>query len=309
MPTPLPIERVELAQGDAPYATATLVLLAPPPPVGTACVLRLGEIDWRLDVTDADASQAQAGEEVWTLTLRSPVAALANATALQAAPYGGMASAIAATLLAPHALDWQAIDWWVQPPDASALAGRSPLDAALALAAAGGARLRSLPDGTLVVRHERIGPPLARVVALEASIDTTPHPIAGGIAQHAIASASIDIAADMRSALILPLPWRELTVTVSGAAAPCTAVLRDATERVAFVAGIGRLAHAPAEIVAIAWREGTHRLVTDPGRVEVWLDAPAETLATITYRYRAWRVPLPGTGTADHLVVREIAHE
>ena len=118
---------------------------------GAAVVLTLDGQPFALRIESRTRRRTGTGGWTWELACLSPAAWLDDPYAEPVeGERSGLASALAAALVAPTVLHWQTVDWAI--PAATWIAsGQSPLSLVRDLAAACGAVLVSRPDGSLAV--------------------------------------------------------------------------------------------------------------------------------------------------------------
>lgn len=227
----------------------------------------------------------------------------------------GMAATIAAGLAGTVPIAWQTVDWHI-PPDTWYAADQTPLELLRVLAAAAGAELQSLPDGTLLVAPlyplslpawdeatvaatmvDRI-----HLAQIDADFEYRPGYNRFLLTDRLTATASLRLEEEQlteTSRLVrgYQVPWDgAFTLRHTGGSwvtvEPLGVLERTEVETVEFIAGAGTTAYPVYSLDSAVW------LQQDLGTVTPWEDGTlaatgeGESLATIIYttRCRAWLV-------------------
>ena len=259
------------------------------------------------------------GNVDYQFTALSPVAWLdAPYAATVADELTGMAATLAAGLMAPVSVAWQTVDWYI-PPATWYGGDQTPLELVRQLAAAAGAELQSLPDGTLLVAP--LYPvslpqwPTATVAAtlvdrlsffaIDEVFDFRP-----GYNRYLVTDQLTDqdtlrlveeqVDTATRMVYGYQTPWSGL-FSLSHTGGPWVTVEplgfqeRQETETVEIVSGSGQAAYPVYSLDAVQWLQDDLGSVTfnEDGLLET--TTVAESLANITYttRCRRWLVRDP----------------
>lgn len=239
----------------------------------------------------------------------------------------GMASAIAATIAAPLAIDWHTVDWEI-PPSTWIASGDSPLALLKQLAAAVGAVVQSRADGSLVVLPEVPLPitgwdaatPDHTLVETEDCFTTGSTPeLRSGYNRFVVGNAAgsnqgerieeEQVSASVRLVRVYQVPWLDdfdLVHTGGGwvQLEPMGIEERQIEETVEIVAGGGRTQYPCVSVVATAWQQTSLGAITVAEDGTVSSATPAESLLALTYttRCRMWRVRDPNNESLQVVV-------
>jgi len=299
----IPIERLEIIlTRDVVYAEAQAVVLAVDAlPVGDAVELTVGPTVWHMIVVDGDTAQPDAASAgTWTTVMRSPIAALAQRK-VETPPHGGTARSIVTALAGGLPVVWQAPNWAILPPDCAGLVGQTHLEAIASIIRAGGLLPLPQPDGSLVVRD--VSNETHALAAIEANIDIQQPDYAGVIAMHSEPAVTIRTDTDARRFDVSLWPWRAVDVRIDGAIAAVDPQMREETETVEIIRGVGAVSHPIDAVLSVEWPAGNAYTLHHRGR-DVWIDNQTETVAVIRYRHRVLSGQLPA-GQYHHITVYE----
>lgn len=267
-------------------------------------------------VIESRTRRRSHGNWAATLTCLSPAAWLdAPYAATLTGEYSGLASAIAANMAGTVAIAWNTIDWTI-PPATLIAANQTPLALLRNLAAAAGAVLLSLPDGTLSVEPAYPVPVNQWQTAIPALTIREPLDVLEAseqddhrpgynrylVASQLAAEAGITIEDSAESELVHLLqvyqtPWADdFDCSHTGGnwvhIEDLGVEQSSLSEVIEIVSGEGRTAKPIYAITALEWRHSNLGTVTfsEDGRVVASVDG--ESLLALTYttkchRYRA----------------------
>ncbi|MDY0013892.1 MAG: hypothetical protein RBS40_13485 [Rhodocyclaceae bacterium] len=270
-------------------------------------------------VVTAPRIDEQHGQTRYVVEAMSPAVLLGEpwATPIDG-EHSGLASAIAASLAAPLTLSWQTVDWSI--PAATLIASQqTPLALLKQVAAAVGAVVQSLPDGSLRVLPEYplavpAWPTASPDQSLTETLDLFTTAATPDIRQ---GHNKFLIGDQMTSADTLRLEEEALTATtklVRGYQTPWTGAFilrhtggawvqieplgietRQQTETIEIVAGSGRTQYPIVSRDAVTWGQVNLGTVTFSEDGTLSASVAGESLLTLTYttRCRKWRVRDP----------------
>ncbi|MBX3655685.1 MAG: hypothetical protein KF686_16000 [Ramlibacter sp.] len=313
----LPHERISLTQSrDSGLWQLSATVLAPQPQPGSAVQVTLGGTVYALVITSVQASQQAATDGAWEVRAASAPAGWSITTLAGrddlVAPFGGLASALAAELAAPLTLVWALPDWYIAPPVTTAQLHTLGQWAGLqALAAAAGGVVLCNPAGDELHAVPFHGPVLAGQTALEASPLIEPPEASGArVVSHSVADRiQVDGEGRDRVISVTPYPWRPVLVRVAGGAAltPVGVSIEDREEVVPIIAGMAELSDPVHQLQTVAFSGGgASELLWRAGERYVYLAEPADEVATVQYTTRVLKFTLTtASGEPVNVIVED----
>jgi hypothetical protein len=287
-------------------ATREEYLACPP---GSALTMDLAGTSFSFRV-EGRARNREHGSAAYSITALSPAAWLdAPYAETLSAEYTGLASTIAATLAGSIPLSWQTVDWTVAAGSLLA-ANETPLSLIRKLAAAVGAVVHSLPNGSMVVlpAYPLAVPTWAAsspgwistdedVITSVENYDHRPGFNRYIISDELATTETVRLEQESIDSQRVRLrayrtPWQAVTIRHTGGDWVSLVALdietREVEEVVEFVAGEGRSQYPIYEVVRAEWQQVNLGSITPGEDGMIRAAVEAESLLALTYRTRCW---------------------